>query len=384
MPYTCKLDGNAWKLTKKGTDKALGTHNTKAECTRQMRAIYSSEARSIKNIVFEGYVYLPYNLDGLIEQSDDPIRVAINSQGGDFLSAISIHNKLRNSGKKIITYIDPFAISAGAVIALAGDEVYMPENGLLMFHSPAVELRDSIKDADELEKMMNGLRAAEDVLVKTLCAKTKKSEEDCRKIMKDETYYTANEALLAGIIDEIIPISRDLGKDFSIQNYNFPERIVNYIQEKQNMPLQEVCQQFAVKDEAELVAFINTLKANQPARPVEVSTGIINMVKNARKVQLQQLVTDGKLTPAVVNDLELTFLNENRIKADCQLKDDNQEFDKIIIALAKNDKVVNFGGTTGNQQPPAGDPPSTGKGEMDTSDRTLVTRMEKIKPAPHK
>src|SRR5688572_9704440 len=119
-------------------------------------------------------------------------------------------------GKQVHVHVNPLAFSAGAVLALAGDKVYMPENGLIMFHTPKTDSH-TMKDASQLEKLTNALRASEDILINTLMSKTKKSKEDCEAIMRNDTWLTATEAKNIGIVDEIVPIYRDV----QIQNY-FP------------------------------------------------------------------------------------------------------------------------------------------------------------------
>jgi hypothetical protein len=86
-----------------------------------------------------------------------------------------------------------------SVIAMAGDEVRMAENALLMIHNPwtmsmggAEQLR---KDADLLDKMEENIR--------TSYARSNLSAEELDAAMEAETYYTAAEALEAGFIDAI-------------------------------------------------------------------------------------------------------------------------------------------------------------------------------------
>lgn len=340
MPYVCKLKDGKYELTKKDGGKVFGTHPSRKACIQQMRAIYSNEVSNPSNIVFNSIISMPWDLDTKIQNSDKEIHVVINSQGGDFFDAISIHNKLRASGKKVVCHVDPFAYSAAAVIALAGDEVYMVENGLLFFHTPKIEMY-GIKDAEQLEKIADVLRHSEEVLINTLMSKTKKSHDECETMMKD-TWLTPQEAMDLGIVDEIIPINRDV----QVSNV-FPERIINFVKEKSNMGMKELCQKFGISvEESEnssmedkIGEFITNLQKSQP-KPINVSQGVINMVKKARETELNVLVNDGKVVPAVVNELKLSFLADDRIKSD--ISTESNEFDKVVAALSKNETVVNF------------------------------------------
>jgi chromosome segregation ATPase len=82
---------------------------------------------------------------------------------------------------------------------MAGDEVRMADNALLMIHNPwtmsmggAEQLR---KDADLLDKMEANIRNA--------YSRSALTSEEIDAAMEAETYYTAEEALEAGFIDEI-------------------------------------------------------------------------------------------------------------------------------------------------------------------------------------
>lgn len=365
MPYSCKQDGRKWYLRKIGSEDVIGSHDTKRDCIQQMRAIYAEELSSPKNVIINDYNVAPYDLDQKIKDSGDEIHVVINGQGGDFFEAISTHQKLRNSGKKVIAHINPLAFSAHAVVALAADIIFMPENGLMMFHLPKV-IPQGAKSADDLEKLTSGLRASEEVLVNILVSKTKKSKEDCESIIRNDTWMTAEEAKNAGIVDEIVPIFRDI----QIGNF-FPERIVNFLKEKTDMPLKDLLDQFNVKDEAELVSMISVLQKNQIPKPVDPGEGVINMVKQARETMLQSLLDSGKVIPPVLNELKLEFTTPERIKLD-MTTNNTKEFDRIINSYSKNEPVISFKGKTGAQNPPGGD------GGGDDKDDDVCARLMKV------
>lgn len=343
MPYSCTLVGRKWNLHKNDSPDVLGAHNTKRECTQQMRAIYANELSHPKNLVFDGPIddWNISSLDSQIANSDAEINVVINSKGGDFYNAIIGHQKLRNSGKKVRVHINPLAFSAGAVLALAGDEIFMPANGLMMFHTPKLESA-FMKDADQLEKLTNTLRASEEVLVNTLMSKTHKSKEECQAIMKNDTWLTAQEAKNLGIVTEIVPIYRDL----QVQNY-YPERIVNFIKENAEMPLKELLEQVGVKDEAELITLISDLRKNQKERPATVSPSLLNMIKKSRETEIDTLLATGKIIPVVVNELKKEYTTDERVLLDAATG--SQEFERVINTHSKNESVVSFKGTTGSQ-----------------------------------
>jgi len=129
----------------------------------------------------------------------DTINVRIASGGGSIVEGNTIYNALKRCEAKVVTHIDSLAASMASVIAMAGDEVRMAQNALLMIHNPwtvsmggAEQLR---KDADLLDKMESNIR--------TSYARSFLSTEELDLAMEEETYYTAEEAKEAGFVDEI-------------------------------------------------------------------------------------------------------------------------------------------------------------------------------------
>lgn len=128
------------------------------------------------------------------------IDLRLNTPGGSVFDGNAIYNALKRHPADITVHIDGLAASMGSIIALAGDHVNMAQNGLYMVHNPwtlaigdSRELRDT---ADVLDKLRGGM-------ISTYSAKTGKDAEEVTAIMDAETWYSADEALEAGFIDEI-------------------------------------------------------------------------------------------------------------------------------------------------------------------------------------
>jgi len=129
----------------------------------------------------------------------DTIHLRVDSPGGSVIDGISIFNALQRHPAKVVTHIDSLAASMGSVVAMAGDEVRMANNALLMIHEPwtvamgnADELR---KNADTLEKMSGNILQA--------YSRSQYTPEQVADLMKSETWMTAQDALDAGFIDYI-------------------------------------------------------------------------------------------------------------------------------------------------------------------------------------
>ena len=83
------------------------------------------------------------------------IDIYINSYGGDVFEGTAIYNQLKRHQARKVVHVDGFACSIASVIAMAGDEVIMPRNTLMMIHNMwmsacgnAAELRKAADDLD--------------------------------------------------------------------------------------------------------------------------------------------------------------------------------------------------------------------------------------------
>ena len=65
------------------------------------------------------------------------LTVRINSPGGSVFDGVAIYNALKRHDAAITVWIDGIAASIASMIAMAGDEVVMPENTMLMLHDPS-------------------------------------------------------------------------------------------------------------------------------------------------------------------------------------------------------------------------------------------------------
>jgi ATP-dependent protease ClpP protease subunit len=138
-------------------------------------------------------------VDELKEINADTINLRINSPGGSVIDGNAMFNALQRHPAKVITHIDGLAASMASVIAMAGDEVHMADNALLMIHNPwtfsmgdADELR---ADADLLDKMSASILSS--------YGRSQYEVDELKNLMDEETWFTAQEAFDAGFVDHI-------------------------------------------------------------------------------------------------------------------------------------------------------------------------------------
>lgn len=136
------------------------------------------------------------------EVSDLTIR--INSRGGEVDHALAIFNFLKTHPAKKTVRIDGVAMSAASIVAMAGDEIVMPANTIMMVHKPSTF---AAGNAEALRNAADMLDTFEAALLATYVARTGKTEQEVIDLLADETFMTAAEAVDAGFADRVEALS---------------------------------------------------------------------------------------------------------------------------------------------------------------------------------
>lgn len=144
-------------------------------------------------------------LDSLPKDTSE-IHVHINSPGGEVFEGIAILNALRAHEAKIVTVVDGLAASAASFIAMAGDEVVMLRNSELMIHDA---WGACVGNAADMQKMADELGHFSDNLADVYAAKAGGTVAEWRAVMAAETWFSADEAVAAGLADRIDNLGTD-------------------------------------------------------------------------------------------------------------------------------------------------------------------------------
>jgi len=143
-----------------------------------------------------------------------PIDLRLNSPGGSVFDAVAIHNAIKRHEGTVTVWIDGIAASAASYVAMAGDEVVMPENAFLMIHDPAGLVMGT---AEDMRAMAGALDKVGDSLAAGYAAKSGRTAEEIAALMAAETWLDATEALALGFADRLaesvrIAASFDIGR----------------------------------------------------------------------------------------------------------------------------------------------------------------------------
>ena len=130
----------------------------------------------------------------LAEMSGD-VTVRINSGGGDVFDGIAIYNLLEQYDGQVNVKVDALAASAASVIAMAGDTIEMADNALMMIHEPWTIALGTSTDFAKTAELLDKIR---DSIVTTYQAKSELSTDEISAMMKEETWFSADEAISNG------------------------------------------------------------------------------------------------------------------------------------------------------------------------------------------
>ncbi|MEU9792889.1 head maturation protease, ClpP-related [Streptomyces sparsogenes] len=130
------------------------------------------------------------------------ITLRVNSPGGEIFDGIAIHNLLRSHRARVTTYVDSLAASIASVIALAGDRVVMQPHSQMMIHDGSGL---AIGNAADMREMAELLDRQSDNIAAVYAEKAGGTVAEWRERMLAETWYSAAEAVEAGLADEVAP-----------------------------------------------------------------------------------------------------------------------------------------------------------------------------------
>lgn len=144
------------------------------------------------------------NLATLVEQGAKEITLRVNSPGGDLFTALAMCDALhdvREKGVFVQAVVFGVAASAATVVLMAADNVAMTTSSQLMVHEPSCcyygKVSELQADVAELEKAWQDM-------VRRYTARTGQDPEEFAKAHTHDVWYTAEEAVAAGLADKLV------------------------------------------------------------------------------------------------------------------------------------------------------------------------------------
>jgi ATP-dependent Clp protease protease subunit len=154
----------------------------------------------IEAVPFWGDEITPQTFKEELEACSGPLDVFINSGGGDAFAGHAIYNILKRYEGETTVYIDGLAASIASVIAMAGDRIIMPANALMMIHDA---WGGTTGNAGVHRKLADSLDTLDATIAQVYADRSGGETQTFADWMDAETWFTAAEALEAGLVDEV-------------------------------------------------------------------------------------------------------------------------------------------------------------------------------------
>lgn len=133
----------------------------------------------------------------------EPIKLIINSFGGEVYSGLALIDVIDNSSTPVYTICHGSAMSMGLIIYSVGHQRVASKNATFMYHEAAYPVegkvlhhKQELKEVERIDKICDEI----------LLSKTKFTNEQLNKFKEtqSEWYFDVNTAMEYGLVDEIL------------------------------------------------------------------------------------------------------------------------------------------------------------------------------------
>lgn len=155
--------------------------------------------------------------------ADEPkLIINLNSPGGDVFDGIAIYQALLDHPAEITVKVNGLAASIASVITMAGDRVIMGARSQIMIHEG---FTFASGDAQTMRKTADMLDRISDNIAAVYADRAGGDPIMWRDRMREETWFSAEEAVFAGLADEIEGRKEKVVQDaFDMTVYKNPDR----------------------------------------------------------------------------------------------------------------------------------------------------------------
>jgi ATP-dependent protease ClpP protease subunit len=128
------------------------------------------------------------------------IDLHINSPGGLVFDGVAIYSALLNHPATVDVSVDGIAASAASFVAMAGDTITVEKPAKMMIHNAHGLV---IGNADDMREMADLLADLDGTIATIYSDRAGGPVEKWREAMRAETWYSASEAVEAGLADRV-------------------------------------------------------------------------------------------------------------------------------------------------------------------------------------
>lgn len=220
------------------------------------------------------------------EETHKTILLRFNSGGGDLFQGLPMYNSLRESKAEVIGIIDGLCASMATIVMCGCKRVKAASNSRIMIHGPRGGAYDTVEKVETVVENMKGVRKD---MAKVYAAKTGRSEKwvmDNWLTDGKDHWFSAQEALDAGLIDEIIQVA---GKMAAVTDGDL--KMVAAFYEEQLLEQTNKQTDATMKNSIVALNATGHVKLPETATDESVATGIkaVGLALSAKEQEITQL-----------------------------------------------------------------------------------------------
>ena len=183
----------------------------------------------IENIDLEGFAKELNKVQG------QELEILINSPGGDIFDGVAIADLIQRREAHTTTTAIGLAASIATVVLMAGDTVQMSESSTIMIHDAwtfeagdSETLKKTAETLDKMSEIIANIYTNQIEKAGKLLKDRDTTKKMIRKLMKNETWLDANEALNIGLIDKIVKPIKDIEFTFGAEGMSDNGEIMSF------------------------------------------------------------------------------------------------------------------------------------------------------------
>ena len=197
----------------------------------------------LNGVIYNGYNGRDYLNYFLSKAGGKPVRLKVNSYGGDVNQAIAMSKLLEENGNVTVEFIG-FNASAATWLAFGAKNIEIHEDAMWLAHKCATYVDAwGTMNADEIQRTIEELtnqkksNDAIDLMIASKYAdRCKKPIKDVMDLMKEARWMSASEALTWGFVDKVIP---GINKTAKVNNQLIANLVANGLPEPATSPTNE-------------------------------------------------------------------------------------------------------------------------------------------------
>lgn len=209
------------------------------------------------------------NFIGSIRAQKPPkLTVNVNSPGGDVWDGLAIHAAL-SALPEVTMMIEGIAASMASLVAMAGGKIKIADSAFMMVHNPWTV---AAGDAEALTETADLLAKLETTIANIYAKRSGQTMDTVKAWMAAETWFDAQEAVDAGLADEIVTAPQVKALAFDLSKFSKAPKALTGKAQKPTSPL------LAVLAKEKLIAS-ETISEEEAA--AQIKEGLINRINSA-------------------------------------------------------------------------------------------------------